>query len=82
MGPWGGAFAGQKLSASPSGTILEAVTKDMDRAGGDGYGMPECPWCHAEGAGPRIESDADVRHDSDCELVLARAALAESEDGT
>lgn len=48
---------------------LEKVTKDMDRAGGDGYGMPECPWCRCQ------SSDPDYQHAGDCELVAAREAL-------
>lgn len=50
---------------------LKAVTEHMDRAGGDAYAMPECPWCKA---GP----DGD-HHGSDCELVAARAAIAKAE---
>jgi len=47
---------------------LKAVTDDMDRAGSDSYGMPECPWCWR---GP----DGD-EHNADCELLAARALLA------
>jgi len=48
-------------------TALREVTADMDWAGGDNCGMPECPWCRS---GP----DGD-NHRADCELVKARAAL-------
>jgi hypothetical protein len=50
---------------------LRAVTEDMDRAGGDGYGMPECPWCG-------WASD-DGEHAVDCSLLKARAALSKAE---
>jgi hypothetical protein len=50
---------------------LKALSEHMDRSGGDAHGMPECPWCKA---GP----DGDD-HRSECELVLARAALAHGE---
>jgi len=49
---------------------LENVTKGMDRAGGDGYGMPECPWCHRDGG-----YEKPYEHNSDCTLVAAREAL-------
>jgi hypothetical protein len=49
---------------------LRAVTADMDRAGGDGHGMPQCPWC-----GWRYEPS---EHASDCELLKARALLSEA----
>lgn len=49
---------------------LKAVTQDMDQAGGDGYGMPECPWCKCE---PNHE------HAADCDLLAARAAIAHAE---
>ena len=58
---------------------LRAVTDRMDRAGGDGYGMPECPWCHRDGNGldengnPLHEEEC---HDADCELLAARRILA------
>lgn len=45
---------------------LERVTNGMDASGGDGRGMPECPWCHSDGS----------YHDADCEPVAARSALA------
>ena len=47
---------------------LHVVTDRMDRSGGDRDGMPECPWCRA---GPDGDDHAD-----DCELLIARAALA------
>jgi hypothetical protein len=51
---------------------LQAVTEHMDRAGGDGYGMPECPWCQCQ-----FEQDGDEwPHASDCELVKARGAVS------
>jgi hypothetical protein len=51
---------------------LKAVTEHMDRAGGDGYGMPECPWCRAQGS-----RDGDENyHNGDCELAAARAILS------
>lgn len=49
---------------------LEALSEDMDRAGGDRDGMPECPWCKA---GP---DGAD--HLTDCELIEARAAISKA----
>ncbi len=52
-------------------TALKVVTNHMDRAGGDRDGMPECPWCKS---GP----DGDG-HSGDCELLIARAALAKAE---
>ena len=45
---------------------LKLVTDNMDQAGGDRDGMPECPWCHVQ--------DAES-HAGDCELMRARAAL-------
>jgi hypothetical protein len=51
---------------------LEALVADMDRAGGDGYGMPECPWCMAQGS---REGD-DKWHASECPLLAAREALS------
>lgn len=48
------------------GALLN-VTQDMDRAGGDAYAMPECPWCHWQ--------DDRMEHASDCELLLARELL-------
>ncbi len=53
-------------------SALKAVTDDMDRAGGDGYGMPECPWCHAQ------TDDPEYQHKADCELAAARAVLVRS----
>lgn len=54
---------------------LANVTEGMDRAGGDGYGMPECPWC-------RRGCDDDGSHDGDCALVAARVVLSgETEEG-
>ena len=50
---------------------LFALTDHMDRAGGDGYGMPECPWC-------RSQRD-DNGHAAGCELIAARAAIAKAE---
>lgn len=50
---------------------LKALSEHMDRAGGDAHGMPECPWCHADGNGDD--------HRGDCELLTARAALAKAE---
>lgn len=50
---------------------LKAVTEGMDRAGGDGYGMPECPWCRSQ--------SADNQHNADCELLKGRAAIAKAE---
>lgn len=50
---------------------LRAITADMDRAGGDAHGMPECPWCKA---GPHGDD-----HRGDCELSKARAVLAKAE---
>lgn len=50
---------------------LRALTEHMDRAGGDAHGMPECPWCHAD--------SNDNEHRGECELVQARAALAQAE---
>jgi hypothetical protein len=52
-----------------TGAALRAVTDHMDRAGGDRYGDPECPWCLAQ-------HDDDDAHNADCELLKARAALA------
>jgi hypothetical protein len=49
---------------------LRAVTADMDRAGGDGHGMPQCPWC-----GWRYEPS---EHASNCELLKARVLLSEA----
>jgi hypothetical protein len=51
---------------------LKAVTEHMDRAGGDGYGMPECPWCQSQ------RQDVE-EHDADCALMVARAAIAKAE---
>lgn len=53
---------------------LQAVTDHMDRAGGDAYAMPECPWCHAQ----ETREGDDKWHQSDCELAIARAALSSS----
>lgn len=50
---------------------LRAITAHMDRAGGDAYGMPECPWCKA---GPHGDD-----HRGDCELSKAREVLAKAE---
>jgi hypothetical protein len=50
---------------------LKDITSHMDRAGGDGYGMPECPWC-------RFQTD-DNGHSGDCELEKARAVIAKAE---
>ncbi len=53
---------------------LRAVTEHMDRAGGDRDGMPECPWC-------RVQDDQE--HMADCELLKARAVLAQiDQEGT
>jgi hypothetical protein len=52
---------------------LRAVTEHMDRAGADGYGMPQCPWCWCSFDTRR---DGEIPHNGDCELVKARAALA------
>jgi hypothetical protein len=49
---------------------LKSVTEHMDRAGGDAYAMPECPWCHAQG-------DDKDQHFGDCELAAARELIAE-----
>lgn len=46
---------------------LLKVTEHMDRAGGDAYAMPECPWCHWQ--------DDRQDHASDCELFQARELL-------
>lgn len=51
--------------------MLREITVGMDRAGGDGHGMPECPWCKA---GP----DGDDHH-GDCELRIARELIARIE---
>lgn len=51
---------------------VKALTDNMDRAGGDGYGMPECPWCRAQDS----RDGDDKWHHGDCELAAARAALS------
>jgi hypothetical protein len=56
-------------------SALKTLTADMDRAGGDGYGMPECPWCNAEGS----RDYDDKYHNADCELLAARAVIAKAE---
>lgn len=72
------ALAGRPASPAPQvealRTALKRVTDDMDRAGGDGYGMPECPWC-------RCQYSGDVQHFADCELLLARQVLADVDAG-
>jgi hypothetical protein len=50
---------------------LKRVTDHMDRAGGDGYGMPECPWCKVQ--------DEDRPHLPECELMLARQVIVDVE---
>lgn len=50
---------------------LKAATEHMDRAGADGYAMPECPWCHSQ--------REDNEHNADCEVLIARAAIAKAE---
>lgn len=49
---------------------IKTALDEMDRAGGDGYGMPECPWCRSQ------SSDEQFFHAGDCGLVAAREALA------
>ncbi len=49
---------------------LKAVTDQMDSAGGDRDGMPECPWCNTQDV---------VRHAGDCALLIARMAIAKAE---
>jgi hypothetical protein len=49
---------------------LKSLEADMDRAGGDACGMPECPWCKAGPSGDE--------HRGDCELLAARAAIAKA----
>jgi DNA-binding helix-hairpin-helix protein with protein kinase domain len=53
---------------------LHGLTEGMDRAGGDGYGMPECPWC-------KCQWDGEIQHLPECELLLARQVLADVEAG-
>lgn len=48
--------------------VLSDLLDRADRIGGDRDGMPECPWCHADGAG-----DWHYPH---CTLPKARAAVA------
>lgn len=55
-------------------TALTRVTEGMDRAGGDGYGMPECPWC-------KCQFEGEIQHLPDCELALARQVIADIEAG-
>jgi len=47
-----------------------AALDGMDQAGGNGQGMPECPWCQAQ-----PDYDDMVRHAHDCRLFTTRAAL-------
>ena len=54
---------------------LKWLAGDMDRAGGDGYGMPECPWCRAQDS----RDGDDKWHQHDCELLAARAAIKKAE---
>lgn len=53
--------------------VLNRLMDRADRIGGDRDGMPECPWCKADG-------DGDW-HAPDCDLVAARAALAAAKGG-
>lgn len=52
--------------------VLQSLTDRADRIGGDGYGMPECPWCGADGS----SDETDLWHSPECPLPKARAVLA------
>jgi len=69
----------RRLAGSHAALVeaLRTLTDGMDRAGCDGYGMPECPWCRSQ-ASKRDEAD-DWDHVPTCELVQARALLAQLE---